>query len=168
VLTFGRTSTGLMVPLGVDADGAILSNSRIAAGGLWYSTLGLSDGTQITGEMPGKVYDVPGVTQKFAGAAANNTTVTLYTVTAGKSLYINTLDVNVINQSGAIQAFYVQFLNTTPAIFHVLFYGAAIGQCHTFPFHPVIPMKLAAGYSIRVVSAAVGLYVNVALHGFEK
>lgn len=109
-----------------------------------------------------------GATQVDAYATANNSTVVIHTVTAGKTFFLNTLTFSNRNQSGAVAAGYIS-VNNDSQVFQYRIFNAATPDGDTslasasFPF----PLELASGWEIVVQSEIVSLYTVGFIHGYE-
>ena len=95
---------------------------------------------------------------------ANNATVIIYTVPADKLLLLYGFSYNVSGTGGGIG--YLSIYTAVPAVHRHLVYGnfsanTTIGFSRNYS----IPIEIVAGYSVRVLSPAVTMYVGVSIDG---
>lgn len=109
-----------------------------------------------------------GATQVATASGAVNAVVTIYTVTAGKTLYLSQMTVTVMNDSGATQ-WYEVYINNASDVFQYVIISANDGNASITPaclsFNP--PLEIPAGYKIKAATGHDDMYCNVFLHGYE-
>lgn len=146
----------LVTPVGHRSDGSIHS-------------LELTNSDELKTYSTPLIYsDVISVTQIIKEGLALNNTVTLHTVTAGKTFYLTSISFSMDNSGAAASRgwLYIRdaadtIVATWAAICHN---GLSVAQ--VIPFS--IPIPIAAGYDLTIQSFAATIQVEVTITGFEK
>lgn len=136
--------SGLLLPLHVDANGQLLVTPGVIA-----------------------VWAYPDVSQVLASAEAVNATVTAYTVTAGKTGYINNIYISSTNGTATLRTVNLT-INNAAAAQQAIYYLTAppnSGDFLALPFPT--PIKMLAGWTIKITSGFASVYIDTTLHGWE-
>lgn len=112
---------------------------------------------------------IPGdATQIIKTSAIQNTTVSFYTVTAGKTLYLCAFDYHAQNNSGAQASGYLR-LSTNGAVewyrFALSFLPDKSSEMYGNNYVPAI--EIPAGYYFKLYSSAVNMWVTASIFGYE-
>ena len=106
-------------------------------------------------------------TQVAASALTENATTAVYTVTAGKSLYLSTAYMSQDNAAGDCAG----FMNVTTdgdVEVYKIFYNkhTSLNTAQSLSF--VHPLKIQSGYKIKVVNACFSIYTFGFISGWEE
>jgi len=142
-LTLGKTSGNVVVPLLVDASGRPIVSSY-----------------------PHQPFSELAAASVAAFAQANNGTTTIYTVGAGKTLYLTSIFIAVNNNTGAAATGRARIDDATPAnvIDWIFSQGAAMYNAVGLSF--VVPIPCLAGYTVKAVSSIANLICTVSITGY--
>lgn len=114
----------------------------------------------------GKIPDAG--TQVVKGTYANNSVVTLHTVTTGKILYLSAAALSIKNVSGGEGEGAMYVTDGEDAIRYYLFLYQSPDQHGTGGSIPLIsPLEISAGWKIKVASDTASVYVTGFIHGYE-
>ena len=112
-------------------------------------------------------FDLISITQILSSGQALNNEVVIYTAGAGKTGFIDLLQIDNQNTAAAMAASNIRVYNAVPALVTTFLAStnAGVGQFTSVPFPK--PLILIAGWSIRVFSPLAGFYARCTIHGFE-
>lgn len=108
-----------------------------------------------------------GATPVYGYGVGNNSRVNVLTVTAGKTLYLETLSVQVF--ATALSFGMAELNNAVPALQHYFYYILLQANTHdsfSKTWNPAL--EIPAGWTIDAFSAAAGLWTVVQAYGWEK
>jgi len=139
----GLTSSGISRPLLVDASGRPIVSSY-----------------------PHQPFTELAAANVATFAQANNGTTTIYTVGAGKTLYLTSIFIAVNNNTGAAATGRARIDDATPAnvIDWVFSQGAAMYNAVGLSF--VVPIPCPAGYTVKAFSSIANLICTVSITGY--
>ena len=117
--------------------------------------------------LPHDVYNQSGVTQKLADNTANNATVTVYTVTTGKTLYLNSLHITLVTTNAGITVGTLVIANAS-AVAQIT-YGlyAVLNSLSIVSIPFPVPMQLGSAWTIKITSPDLTTSIKAAIHGYE-
>jgi hypothetical protein len=113
-----------------------------------------------------------GNTQVAGSGIANNSTVVLHTVTAGKIFYLNSCSLNVwMTGAGGVLEGYLFVTNAADADqYHLLhltgYYGTPV-ESHNDALSFPVPLELPAGWKIKVITSDAVVKAAAFIHGYE-
>lgn len=108
-----------------------------------------------------------GTTQISVFGYALNAIATVYTVTAGKTLYVCSFIFSIKATTAGSAQCYI----TNPGdggIIELFYVDRPAGEGLAFPMNFNPPLALSAGWKIKAVSAGTGLYSWVYIYGWEE
>lgn len=108
-------------------------------------------------------------TQQCGNSGADNGWTTLYTVPAGKTLYLTSTVLQCHNNSGARGVGYLAVTDNVPTLQYAILYadlpnGGYLGFNNTF----FPPLEIPATWLLRIYSSAVGVYTSGVFSGFTR
>jgi len=107
-------------------------------------------------------------TQIIKYGLANNSTVVLHTVSAGKTLYLYSFNIDVYTTTASFGG-QLRVRDTTPAIVNILAdlnAGANMSQAIAQDLY--YPIEIPAGYTIEIVSDVEAVIVVACIFGWEE
>lgn len=163
----GVDSNSVSHPLLVDASGrAIVSGIELTTtGGKVF--VDASGRVYTKTSIPHSVYTLDSGAFVGKDGQANNNTVVLYTVTAGKTLYVVSIFVETAQAVAAGGSGYLQVRNTSDVVqYQWKSYLPLAGQLEFALSFPV-PLSLAAGWDIALFSDNANTYAIGTFTGYE-
>lgn len=153
-------------PLLLDASGnMIVSASQLTStGGKFYID---ASGRNYPIIYPHEAHLLPGSVQILKYGEANNTTNTIYTVTAGKVFYMTSIFCHISNASAVGGAVTVELHNTTPSKQMEWKNAAVAGALNVFSVAFAVPVKVDAGWTVKIVSSVLNQYIRASITGYE-
>ncbi len=100
--------------------------------------------------------------------SANNNTTILWTVTAGKTLYMTTYTLQALNYSASNATGYLAIRNASDTIQYVIarqYLKADTDGNDSLNLSP--PLEIATGWDVFMYSDTVNMQTQVWIHGFE-
>lgn len=109
-----------------------------------------------------------GSTQIVATGAKTNGSSTVYTVTAGKTLYLCSYHATLRNESGAVNNGYARIVTSGAASWFFLHYGALADDVSENIFGTFNPaLEVPENYYFQINSSAANFTTLLSIHGYE-
>lgn len=137
-------------------------------GSNWQKAKAFSDGILQTLDVPNKYHSISTLTQLTGGNFASAGETTLYTVPANKSFYLYTLTIGGSSTDAVPRAAQFRIYDAVPAIIDNIQYGLGPNGGGAMSVTFERPMKLSAGFSLRVFSPSAGVSSLASYYGFEE
>ena len=110
-----------------------------------------------------------GATQVAKGTTAQNETVSLHTVTTGKTFYLCLLHMWISNESASNDsAIYDVSDGDGTRQYSISFTRMPDAQFFADTLQFPVPLEIPAGYKFRIISPAASYYARGFIHGYEK
>jgi len=149
-------------------------NVGVALTGTWQTFLGYNKVFWSEGQLTGN----PELSSKFAN------TIWEYTVPAGRELYIESINFNIIsrftlfwsNVYGSGISYIIEYLGDPQADFFIYIGGTVVakialnGGAPSLVYQPVTPLKVSGGTKVKIIgiSAVYGCWSSITVLGYEK
>lgn len=164
-LMFGHDSNDKVVPLLLDANGNIIvSASQLTSTGGKISVD--ANGRLNANVFPHDYYSVLTPTIVYASTTANNAENTIYTVPAGKTLYITSLYLCIGNTAATAQNGRARLYNAASVLQVEWIVSAKAGDQMNQSIGLSSPLAVPTGYTVRNFSSLLNCFSTVTIAGY--